>query len=165
MKTRLDTLSRLRAIQQEAANATVNTMHDLNKLVAQCVKDSWLTLTFVPVRYWDGDFKVFAVNGSAFMNMKKDVSELPEGQEALPIECQQGHIVLCGNDAEETGRPYPFNPVVWGSHKGRRKSRSTLGAESGAASDGMNAAELVRGYFAEVLLGRRLCLRPYGLPL
>ncbi len=51
-KTRMDVASRLSGVQQEVTTATVSTIHEHNKLVVQCVRDSFLTLEFVPVRFW-----------------------------------------------------------------------------------------------------------------
>ena len=98
------------------------------------------------------------------MNALEDEQQVALGDTPQKIECQQGFLSLVGNEDEETGRLYPANVVLFRTHKGRRKKRSTLGAEAGAMSEDVNSTELVRGYFAEVLLGRRLTLRPAGYP-
>ncbi len=163
-KTRMDVASRLSGVQQEVSTATVSTIHDHNKLVVQCVRDSFLTLEFVPVRFWDDDLGTLAVSDSSFMNALEDESAAPAGETPMKIDCQQGFVSVVGNINDETGRVHPANVVLWRTHEGRRKNRSTLGAEAGAMSDGVNSGEMVRGYFAEVLLGRRLTLRPHGYP-
>ncbi len=163
-KTRMDVASRLSGVQQEVTTATVSTIHEHNKLVVQCVRDSFLTLEFVPVRFWDDDFGTLAVSDSSFMNALEDESAVQPGDTPTKIDCQQGFVSVVGNIDDESGRVRPANVVLWRTRKGRRKNRSTLGAEAGAMSDGVNSGEMVRGYFAEVLLGRRLTLRPHGYP-
>ena len=163
-KTRMDVASRLSGVQQEVTTATVSTIHEHNKLVVQCVRDSFLTLEFVPVRFWDDDFGTLAVSDSSFTNALEDESAVQPGDTPTKIDCQQGFVSVVGNIDDESGRVRPANVVLWRTHKGRRKNRLTLGAEAGAMSDGVNSGEMVRGYFAEVLLGRRLTLRPHGYP-
>ncbi len=164
LKTRVDTAAKLLEQQQEAGTATVATVCEHNKLVVQSVRDSHLDMSFVPVRFWDPDFGTFAVSDSSFMNRLEDESEVPAGSEALRTEAQQGYLSLVGNEDEKTGRVYPVNVVLGRTHKARRKTRSTIGAECGAMSEGVNGTEMVRGYFAEILLGRPLVLRPTGYP-
>ena len=164
LKTRSDVSSQLTGVQQQIATATVSTIHDHNKMVIQCVRDSHLTLEFVPIRFWEESFGTFSVSDSSFMNMLEDIEEVPKGEEPQKTDCQQGFFSLVGNEDEVTGRVAPVNVVLWRTHKARRKNRSTLGAETGAMSEGVNATEMVRGHFAEIMLGRPLTLRPRGYP-
>ena len=164
LKTRMDISARLCGLQQAVSSATIETMHEHNKLVVQCVRDSWQVLRFVPSPYWHEDFRILAVNDSAFMNCYESIEDLPPGQDPAKIECQQGFVIVAGLVNQSSGKVSPANILLWRSHKGRRKTRSTLGAEAGAMSEGVNAGELVRGVFAEILLGRPLILRPPGWP-
>ncbi len=133
-------------------------------MVLQMVRDSFLTLEFAPIPFWLPEFSVTSVADSAFMNALEDEEALEDGELPMALECQQGFHILVGIDDTENGVISPCNVVLFRTHKGRRKYRSTLGAETGAMSEGVNAAEMVRGCFAEVRLGRALVLRPAGYP-
>ena len=96
-KTRMDVASRLSGVQQEVTTATVSTIHEHNKLVVQCVRDSFLTLEFVPVRFWDDDFGTLAVSDSSFMNALEDESAVQPGDAPMKIDCQQGFVSVVGS--------------------------------------------------------------------
>ncbi len=111
-KTRMDVASRLPGVQQEVTTATVGTTHEHNKLVAQCVRDSFLTLEFVPVRFWDDDFATLAVSDSSFMNALEAESAVQPGDTPMKIDCQQGFVSVVGNLDDKSGRVHPANVVL-----------------------------------------------------
>ena len=67
------------------------------------------------------------------------------------LSSQMGYLVFATDPSMDDGQWAPFVPLVWKSHKQKRKVPSTLAAESMAAGEALGSLDWVRAIFEELV--------------
>ena len=141
------------AISQQAINsATVATVKHFNQMVALAVKDKHITIQVFPIEL--GELAVIAWCDASFANrLSETVPDDGSDEPPCPLESQAGYVIgFTSKKALAEGGGH-VSIVMWLSHKLKRKVRSTLAAESMAANECVEAADIIRAHIAEALCG------------
>ena len=113
---------------------------DFNKLVSDAKMDSVdIVYQSIPLE----SAIVVAIGDSSFGNVGKNKTA-----------SQAGLIVLIADGTDENfmeGRPAKMSPMVWRSHRVKRVVRSTLAAETMAALEAVEAADVIRAHMVELM--------------
>ena len=111
----------------------------ITRLLRDAKTDS-IEFTFWPMDILKG--VLLAFGDSSFANVGKNRTS-----------SQAGLIIMYAADREALlrGERVRVSPLIWKSHRIRRVVRSTLAAETMAALEAVEHADVMRGHFAELL--------------
>jgi len=136
VQTRLDVAVYIQALQRNAKRPTVAHIMRLNAVIRWCKrKPSFLRYCFLATEW----FKILVCNDAAFR--REDLSGL----------AMRGSIIAWAEDRGTNPSCY-CNIVDFFSRKQRRIVRSTFGAETNAAADGIESGKLLAYALAEIVL-------------
>ena len=132
----------------QSEKPSVSTMLRANKAVEDFKKDKGFELRFRNVNFQNGG--IVSVSDAALGNVHElgRVTPLPEEK----VHSQSCYAVLLADENSVQGKAGNFNVLDFRSHRIARVCRSSYSAETGA-EEGLDSAELVRGFIAAELRG------------
>ena len=140
---RFDIAFQVSSLQSE--KPTVSTLLRANKALVETKKDADFELRFRNIDYMQGGLMM--VSDAALGNV--DEQGRISGATEEKVHSQSCYIVMWVDDELLAGRSGRFNTVDFRSHRIPRVCRSSYAAETLGCEEGFDAAELLRGFFAE----------------
>lgn len=133
----------------QSEKPSVSTMLRANKAVEDFKKDKGFELRFRNVNFQNGG--IVSVSDAALGNVDElgRVTPLPEEK----VHSQSCYAVLLADENLAQGKAGNFNLLDFRSHRIPRVCRSSYSAETLGAEEGLDSAELVRGFIAAELRG------------
>jgi hypothetical protein len=122
-------------LQSSFGEPTVSDLVEANRLLSEARKHADLGFKILPIE--PSVLRFGATADSAWAN-NRDASS------------QMGYLVFATDTSMDAGQRAPFSPLIWKSHKQKRKVPSTLAAESIAASEALGSLDWVRALFEEL---------------
>ena len=142
--SRPDGAFKLARLMQRISQAKVQDVLDFNSLVGDMKRDAHLTIKFysIPLQ----DLEVIGWSDASFANV--GVSADPDDE--ITLESQAGWVLgFTSRQALAQGQG-KVSIAAWLSHKLKRKVRSTLAAETMAANECLESADILRAHLVEV---------------
>ena len=144
-QVRFDLAFLVSSLQSEAH--TVSTLLRANKAVVDAKKDGDFTLRFgrIPLE----QAGIVAVTDAALGNV--DSNGCTSGDSMNKVHSQSCYAILLGDKELVSGKKGRFSILDFRSHRIARVCRSSYAAETLGAEEGLDAAELAKGFVAEAL--------------
>ena len=124
---------------------TVGTLLRANKALTEAKKDADFELRFRSLPLQESG--IMMVSDAALGNVKEDGSVTGQPDERL--HSQSCYIIMMADPQLMAGGAGKFNVLDFRSHRIPRVCRSSYAAEAMGAEEGMDCAELIRGFLAE----------------
>ena len=122
-------------LQTSFGKAKVSDLLEANRLIKEAKSNSELGVIFASTPL--SDIRFGATGDSAWANREDCHS-------------QMGYVVFATDQRMEHGSWAPFSPMLWKSHRQKRKAPSTLSAEAMAAGETVGVLDWLRVFFEEV---------------